>query len=65
MKFKVGDIVRRTYTSFHSSQYGVGKGDMGVVISIKLMNSVVVRYFKGPVISNSHDRIELVKPDDK
>jgi hypothetical protein len=64
MKFKVGDIVRRNFTSYHSSLYGIKYGDTGVVVKVLSDKILMVRYFKGPIISNVCHKLDLVKPNE-
>lgn len=60
--FKVGDTVIRTFTSYHSAQFGIGRGDIGVVVGVSFKGSQIkVRYFKGPVINNSVAKLQLVE----
>jgi predicted RNA-binding protein len=65
MKFKVGDIVRRLVSTKHTIEYGIVDGDIGIVIEVREYGSIIVRYFKGPTINNSHTYLERVKPNEQ
>lgn len=66
MKFKVGDIVRRTEDSTQGRSGRILKGDIGVVTSTdKDYDLVDVRFFKGILWECSSQYIELVETDEQ
>lgn len=65
MKFKVGDVVKRTFPAV-DKQRGIDLniGDIGVVVGQYDNSHVSVRYFKGQILASYIGYLELVNMEE-